>query len=147
MKVTIKANKAGQVAVDCMCSLSSENNMILNSDKTKIINVSILKAINITDDININNKEIDTLNRAELLIITIDIHLSIMVHVEQVVAKARKRLYLLAKMQRSGLSIPGLIRLYMATIRLIIAYVSPAWFTMINKQQINLLERIQNSEE
>ena len=108
--------------------------MFLNAGKTKISNVSSLIDITVQGNITVDTLELETVESAKLLGVSIDSHLTFKPHV----INARKRRYTLILLKRSGLNKVGLLRMYTATTRPVIAHAAPAWYTTINKTSYSL---------
>ena len=63
--------------------------------------------------------------------------------IEHLVKKANKRFFLLLRHKRAGLPCDRLRDIYSSVIRSCIEYSSPAYHSLLNQSQINLLEKVQ----
>ena len=65
------------------------------------------------------------------------------IHVDNIVSKAGKRLYMLYQLKRSGISQNHLLKVYLSVIRPVMEYACPVWHTCLPKYVSNNLETIQ----
>ena len=70
----------------------------------------------------VNGKELEIVNNAKILGLTISSDLKWRVHVETIVSKATKRLYLITQLKRAKVPIEDIILIYCACIRSILEY-------------------------
>ena len=64
-------------------------------------------------------------------------------HVEKIVSKATKRLYLITQLKRAKVPIEDIIQIYCACIRSILEYASPVFHNSLPKYLDNEIERVQ----
>lgn len=119
------------------------NSMLLNANKTKIVNLSVKKTIDIVNTNALNGVMIETVPDAKLLGVKIDQHLTFSTHVEEKVASATKLTFTIVKLKRCGISKDSLIKLYCSKIRPVLTYAAPAWFTHLSAKCVEDIERVQ----
>ena len=119
-----------QSAVDVFSkNLNASNDKFqLNEGKCKELRINFSTKTN--DNINaikINDKEIDTVPQAKILGLHVSNDLKWNFHINEVIKKARRRLYCLRHLQRSGLGIKELIQFFCSCIRPITEYACPVF--------------------
>ena len=139
----LMSNSPLQPALDAIQRWSLDNDMTLNTAKTKTMNVS--PSLNIISDLglNVDSKQIEEVSEFKLLGVMIDTHLSFTSHVETTYSRAKSRLHALLTLKRFGVDEPSLIRFYLANIRSLLCYAAPAWFSYLSDNNKNRLESIQ----
>ena len=80
----------------------------------------------------IDGNEIDYVHHAKLLGVTISSDLMWNKHVENIVAKAGKRVYMIYQLKRAGIGQHDLVTIYVSVIRPILEYACPVWHTNLN---------------
>ena len=75
--------------------------------------------------------------------ITVSNDLTWNMHVDNIVSKAGKWLYVLYKLKRCGIRQRGLVQIYIAIIRPVLAYVCPVWNTCLPLYLSEAIEMIQ----
>ena len=125
---------------------ADDDYMLLNADKTVIMNVLLNYHHEYNDPVNLGN-EVSILpsQTAKFLGITLDDHLSFSKHVESLISSCNSRLFLLRQLKVLGMNESGLKNFYLANIRSILTYASPAWFSLLSDGDKSSLERIQRS--
>ena len=64
-------------------------------------------------------------------------------HVDGIVSKARKRVFLIYQLKRAGIGQRDLVRIYISVIRPVVEYACPAWHTNLPKYLSDNIELIQ----
>ena len=64
-------------------------------------------------------------------------------HVTTIVSKAVKRLWVLKKLKRAGVSVKDFVYYYQAVIRPVLEYACPAWYSGLTKEQAKTIEDVQ----
>ena len=126
-------------------SWSMNNNMLLNTDKTEIMNTSLSHRHSYDDKVESNGILLTPGLHTKFLGIFIDNKLSFNVHVDNIVSKCNSRLFLMRKLRTIGLSNDGLKIFYSSNIRSVVSYAAPAWYTLLSNHNRERLERIQRS--
>ena len=88
----------------------------------------------------IDGNEIDPVQYAKLLRVTISSDLTWNKHVENVVAKAGRRVY---QLKRAGIGQHDLVTIYVSVIRPVLEYACPVWDTNLNKHLTESIETVQ----
>ena len=91
---------------------SEENKPQLHPDKCKELRISFCQEPVVLDQVTVNGKEIELVDSAKLLEVTISNNLTWNAHIKEVIKKARKRLYYLVQLKRARLTVEDLVLLY-----------------------------------
>ena len=85
-------------------------------------------------------------NNAKLLGVTISSDLRCNKHIENIVAKAGKRMYMLyiyKLLKRAGIGQHDLVTIYVSVIRHVLEYACPVWHTNLNRHLTERIETVQ----
>ena len=91
----------------------------------------------------IDGNEIDNVQYAKLLGVTISSDLTWDKHVENIVAKGGKRVYMLYQLKRAGICQRDLVTICVSVIRPVLEYACPVWHTNLNKHLTESFETVQ----
>jgi len=91
---------------------SDGNEMLLNREKTVVVNTNLYRGINFEDDITVNNTTIILGTETKLLGVTIDDKSYFRSHINNLIAKSNCRIYLLRQLNTSGMNTDGLQKFY-----------------------------------
>ena len=80
---------------------------------------------------------------AKLLGVTISSDLTWNKHVENIVAKAGKIVYMLYQLKRAGIGQHDLVTIYVSVIRPVLEYACPVWHTNLNNHLTESIETVQ----
>ena len=111
-----------QESVDIASKWTEENYMKLNNEKSKEMIISFAKNGNFRHtipNIKIDGIDVEQVDHAKLLAVTISHDLSWNKHVENIVKKAGKRLYMMYQLKRAGISQSDLVTVYLSVVRLL----------------------------
>ena len=128
--------------VDKITQWSTLNRFRLNSDKCKELRVSFPKTQRQFSPIMVNGKELEIVQKAKLLGLTISDNLTWNAHVREVIKKASKRIYFLIQLKRANVSYDDLKLFYITCIRSILDYAAPVFHYSLPKYLMNEMERI-----
>ena len=96
---------------------ADDNNMLLNADKTVIMNILLNYHNEYNDPVILGNEvSISPSHTAKFLGITLDNHLSFSKHVESLVSSCNSRLFLLRQLKVLGMNENGLKNFYLQTL-------------------------------
>ena len=87
--------------------------------------------------------EIDNVEHAKLLGVTISSDLTRNKNVENIVAKAGKRVYMLYQLKRAGIGQHDLVTIHVSVIRPVLEYACPVWHTNLNRHLTESIETVQ----
>lgn len=132
-----------QRVLDNLQNWSTENNMLLNSKKTKDMWISFHKTSNEPDPLIINDSCLERVAKFKLLGVWHQNNLCWNYHIEQTVKKANKRLYYLREVRKAGLPTKVGLTIYCTKIRPLLEYASPVWGG-IPKYLSDDLQKLQN---
>ena len=93
--------------------------------------------------IQINNEQIQVVDHAKILGLTISENLQWTYHISEVVKKANKRLYCLIQLKRASVPIPDIVNFYCTCIRPTLEYGAEVYHHSLPKYLGNELERVQ----
>jgi hypothetical protein len=132
-----------QEAADQAQEWADSNQMQINTDKTKTMEVYFGKKQTNLEAISMNSCNIDKVSTFKALGVILNNKLTWHDHVEYMVKKTSKRLYLLVLLKRSGLSNEDIAQVYTSTIRSVLEYAAELWHPGLTKEQSAKLEHIQ----
>ena len=95
------------------------------------------------EPIRVYSKELELVDSAKLLGITITSDLSWNTHVNDVIKKAAKRLYFLVQLKRAKVPCNDLGLFYITCVRSVLDYAIPVYYYSLPKYLVNELERVQ----
>jgi hypothetical protein len=142
--VTFKAPEAGQHLIDSCILWSAENQMVLNAAKTKVINISIKKNLEMRTSLSMFGSDVGVVEDARLLGVCIDSHMNFTSHVHNISLTAKRKLYGLVLLKRSGVNESSLLSIYSCQVVPAITYAAAAWFPFTNLQQRAEIDRVQH---
>ena len=109
-----------QESVDMVDIWTSQNDMRLNSEKCKEMIIDFSRNYSLTSGIQsvtIGEQVLERVEHANMLGVTISNNLTWSKHVDNIVSKAGKRVYMLYQLKRAGISQNDLVKIYVSTIR------------------------------
>jgi hypothetical protein len=122
---------------------SEENRLKLHPDKCKELRISFSKDPVVLDQVILNGKEVEIVESAKLLGVTISNNLSWHAHIKEVVKKASKRLYYLVQLKRARLPAKDLVLFYTSCVRSVMDYAVPAFYHSLPQYLKNELIRLE----
>ena len=132
-----------QNAVDDIQEWATDNNMSLNTNKTKELLVYFGREDLDIPRITINDDVIERVSCAKLLGCHIMSNLSWEHHIANLVSKASRRLHLLRELKRAGLSSKDLLTCYFSFVRSKTEYACQVCPTALTSEQSHAVETIQ----
>ena len=125
---------------------SMKNSMLLNSDKTQIMNILINHRYNYDDELFVHDDfSIQPTECIKFLGLFIDDHLNFSKHIDEIISKCNKRIFLLPQLKILGMISSGLQTFYCSNIRSILCYAAPAFYTLLSDNDKIRIERIQRT--
>ena len=141
-----------QYAVSEIEEWSESNLFRLNENKCKELRIDFAKNRNPFPPIKINGKPLQVVEEAKLLGLTIANNLKWNSHVNNIVTKSSKRIYLLVQLKRAKVAIQDVLQFYTVCIRPILEYAStvfhyslPKYLNNPNHKLHNLIPKIDTS--
>ena len=117
----------------------SQNGISLNTSKTKIMNFQTKQSIVLHPVVDLDtNIAIEVVHSAKLLGIHIDDKMSWDVHIQSLLSKIRKRIYLLYALRQAHASKQTISTVYCSLIRSVITYAFPSWCNVSSSRFIQL---------
>ena len=124
---------------------SAKNNMLLNTDKTTIINFCLSNRKKNDDTVTFDPNPITTSESVKFLGVLVDNRLTFIYHVENLVKKCNSKLFLMRQLRKVGMNQDGLKAFYCINIRSILAYASPVFYNFLSNTCKWRLERVRAS--
>ena len=90
-----------------------------------------------------NENYIERVSQAKVLGVTISFDLSWNAHVDEIMSKARKRVYMIYQLKRAGINPNDLIRIHVSVIRHVVEYAWPVRHTNLPNYLLDNIEIIQ----
>jgi len=137
------ATSSLQTSINQITKWTELNNMSLNVKKTKELRVSFLKKPLQLDNLSSNGTEIDVVDNFKLLGVTISSDMTWNTHINNICAKASRRLYALRVLKRSGAPPKDVISVYCAFIRPVLEYACQLWHFSLSQLLDDQLEQVQ----
>ena len=91
----------------------------------------------------IDTKVLESINAPKVLGVTIQSNLKWDLHINEVVAKASKRLHILCVLKRGGVPPADLLKVYFALIRSVLEYCCPVWHNALPVKLSDSIDRVQ----
>ena len=91
----------------------------------------------------IDTKALESVDSHKVLGVTIQSNLKWNLHINEVVAKASKRLHFLRVLKRGGVPPADLLKVYFALIRSVLEYCCPVWHNALPVKLSDSIERVQ----
>ena len=120
---------SAQGIADELIEWSRKNRVVLNPDKFKELRISFSRNPEPFEAVIIDGNEIEVVNNAKLLGITITDNSTCNAHVNEVVKKASKKLYFLVQLKRARLPPSDLVLFYLSCVRSSEDYEVPVFTT------------------
>ena len=111
------ASSNSQLIADTVVQWSFENRIKLNSEKCKDFRISFANNKPQLASIVVNNQELECVESAKLLGVTISNNLTWNMHIDQIIKKASKRMHFLTQLKRANDARHELILFYTSCIR------------------------------
>ena len=139
-------NTCIQESVDMVGLWTNQNDMRLNSEKCKEMIIDFSRNYSLTSGIRsvtIGEQVLERVEHAKMLGATISNKLTWSKHVDNIVSKAGKRVYMLYQLKRAGISQLDMVKIYVSVIRPVLEYACPVWSTNLPKYLSDAIEMIQ----
>ena len=136
-----------QQSANIVSDWSVRNDMKINSTKTKEMLICFCKDsghCRTIPNINVDGNDIERVTTCKILGVTISSNLTWNAHVDNIVSKAGKRLYLLYQLKRAGIPQGDLLTVFLSVIRPVLEYACPAWHTNITQYLSDSIKMVQN---
>ena len=133
--------------VDCLAQNSQDNNLILNTDKTKELVVDFRKKRQIQHPISINGSAVERVHSIKFLGVHITRDLTWEEHTNQVVKKAQRRLFHLRRLKKFGVGPKILGAFFRGTTESILTGCITAWYGNCTAQSRKMLQRVVRTAE
>ena len=133
-----------QAAVDTLANRVTADKFQLNESKCKELRINFgSKNTTSFDSVVVNGMPIELVTSAKILGLNVSSDLKWNRHIDSIIKKAKKRLYSLSQLKRSGLGIRELIQFYSTCIRPITEYACPVFHDGLPAYLSDELEGVQ----
>ena len=135
-------------SVDMVEIWTNQNDMRLNSGKYKEMIIGFSRNYSLTfgtQSVTIGEQVLKRVEHAKMLGVTISNNLTWSKHVDSLVSKVGKRVYMLYQLKRVGFSQNDLVYIYVAVIRPVLEYACPVWITSLPNYLSHAIEMIKKS--
>eukprot|EP00061_Rhincodon_typus_P014416 g41417.t1 len=120
----------------------NKNNLSLNIDKTKELNIDFRKKGGDHTPIYINRTEVERVKNIKFFGVTITDNLSYTTHVDATVKKAQQRLLFFRRLRKFGVPITFLTNFYRCTIESTVSGTIMAWYGNCSAQDHKKLQMV-----
>lgn len=134
-----------QFRVDDIATWAETNKMVFNTDKCKELRISFTKNRNQSNynNISIDGKGIDLVSEYKILGLIVSQDLKWNAHVQHIVLKASKRIYLLKELKRASIPAADLLTFYTSCIRPVLEYACVVYHHALPAYLVDDIEYIQ----
>ena len=125
---------------------TSMNCMRINSKMSKEMIIRFTQDVNFkkcVPNITIAGIPVEVVKHAKLLGVILSDDLTWNMHVDSIVKKAAKRVYMLYQLKRVGIRQTDLVNVYVSVVRPVLEYACPVWHTNLPKYLSDNIEMIQ----
>ena len=125
-----------QESIDIAVDWTSKDCMKMNSKKSKEMIISFTHDVNFKKyipNIIIEGNPVEVVDHAKLLGVILSDDLTWNMHVDSIVKKAAKRVYMLYQLKRAGISQADFVTVYLSVVRPVLDYACPVWHTNLPK--------------
>ena len=135
-----------QDSADLVEQWPCNNDMRINTTKTKELVICFRRDRTFVDYLTyiyMTGNYIERVSQEKVLGVTISSDLGCNAHADEIMSKARKRVYMIYQLKRAGINQNDLIRIYVSVIRPVVEYACPLWHTNLPKYLSDNIEIIQ----
>ena len=137
-------NNQLQEDLDNLKTFTDENLMVINQKKTNIMKFNFRKSLDFPPIFSFENgPSLEIVNQTKLVGIIISDDLKWSAHVEYMVKRANKKIWLLRRMKILKLDTDILLDFYCKEVRSILEFGVPVWNSGITSRMRELIERVQ----
>ena len=136
-----------QEQLDDLCKYASENQMKLNSEKTKIMLFNAARQYDFMPEIKVKDEiqNIEVVEEFKLLGVKITSDLKWDANTLSITKKAYQRLWMLRRLKNLGLKTSSLVNVYTSQIRSLLEFGAVTWHSMLTIENERCIERVQKA--
>ena len=136
-----------QKQLDDLCKYASENEMKLNSEKTKVMLFNVAKRSDFMPEIKVKDElqNIEVVEEFKLLGVMVTSDLKWDANTNAITKKAYKRLWMVRRLKNLGLKTSKLVEVYTSQIRSLLEFGAVTWHSMLTKENERSIERVQKT--
>jgi len=132
-----------QQEVNSLVTWTQRNDMKINPEKTKELIIDFSRNNSDIPPLYMNDTTVERVKSAKLVGVHVQDDLKWTTHVEEICAKANRRVFILTHLRRAGATPDDLVKVYCTLIRPLLEYACPVWSTSIPSYLISSIESIQ----
>ena len=140
---TIQDGTKLQTTTDRLCAWAAENKMVLNEEKCQVMHFMTAKKPIVLPDIVMHGRSLPVITETRLLGVNISTDLNWQAHVDDMIKKASKALYMIYILKRYTTSRDQLVKTYTTYIRPLLEYCAPLFHAGLTAKQASQLEKVQ----
>ena len=121
---------------------AEEKKMRVNAAKTQMICINA-SSDDVRSYMNLNGKRVLSGDNLKILGFTFGRRPTVHAHVNALLTRLRRRLWLISNLKFSGMKVKGLLHIYYSLVRSVADFACPAYHSLLTSEQSDALERIQ----
>ena len=134
-----------QTQIDQLCNYANENEMRLNTDKTKAMLFNTAKNWDFLPEIQVDGQNLEVVEEYKLLGMMITSDLKWDTNTEYITKKAFSRLWMIRRLKHLGLKTESLLKTFETQVRSLLEYGAVTWHSMLTEENSKSIERVQKS--
>ena len=136
-----------QKQLDDLCRYANENEMKLNSEKTKVMLFNVAKRNDFMPEIRVKDESqnIEVVEEFKLLGVVVTSDLKWDANTNAITKKAYKRLWMIRRLKNLGLKSSSLVEIYTSQVRSLLEFGAVTWHSMLTKENEKSIERVQKA--
>ena len=134
-----------QEQINQLCNYANENEMRVNSGKTKTMLFNTAKNWDFLPQIQVDGTNLEVVEEYKLLGVIISSDLKWDKNTEHITKKAFSRLWMIRRLKNLGLKTESLLQIYKTQVRCLLEYGAVTWHSMLTHENKKSIERVQKS--
>ena len=134
-----------QADINQLCNYANENEMKLNTGKTKTMLFNTAKNWDFLPEIQVDGRNLEVVEEYKLLGVMITSDLKWDTNTEHITKKAFSRLWMIRRLKNLGLKTESLLQIYKTQVRSLLEYGAVTWHSMLTDDNSKSIERVQKS--
>ena len=134
-----------QVDMNQLCNYANENEMRLNTGKTKTMLFNTAKNWDFLPEIHVDGINLEVVEEYKLLGVMITSDLKWDTNTEHITKKAFSRLWMIRRLKNLGLNTESLLQIFRTQVRSLLEYGAVTWHSMLTDENSKSIERVQKS--
>ena len=134
-----------QADINQLCIYANENEMRLNTGKTKTMLFNTAKNWDFLPEIQVDGSNLEVVEEYKLLGVMITSDLKWDTNTEHITKKAFSRLWMIRRLKNLGLKTESLLQMYITQVRSLLEYGAVTWHSMLTDENSKAIERVQKT--